>query len=82
MDTSSESEGYSYRRSKARRRNPPPAERATPKKLKKEVPVEEEKRPGFVCPFNTKNHFLLTLDKFQAHIKKCGDRKGKSLYRC
>jgi len=35
----------------------------------------------FTCPFNGA-HKLLTFTKWQFHVTRCGDRRGKEVYRC
>lgn len=42
--------------------------------------MEPVKNP-FVCPFNA-YHKLIDARKLAFHIGRCGDRKGKDVYRC
>ena len=35
----------------------------------------------FICPFNP-YHRLMSYTKWQFHITRCGDRRGKVVYRC
>ena len=35
----------------------------------------------FLCPFNA-YHKMPDYRKLQFHISRCGDRRGKSVYRC
>jgi len=35
----------------------------------------------FMCPFNS-YHKMPDFRKLQFHISRCGDRRGKNVYRC
>ena len=35
----------------------------------------------FICPFNPA-HRLMAFNKWQFHVSRCGDRRGKIVWRC
>ena len=41
----------------------------------------ESENPMLLCPFNA-YHKLPDCRKYAFHVSRCGDRRGKSVYRC
>ena len=42
---------------------------------------EDQMIKTFICPFNPYHKFMV-YSKWQFHITRCGDRRGKVVYRC
>ena len=43
--------------------------------------VNNEAPTAFFCPFNS-YHRILAFNKWQFHVSRCGDRRGKAVWPC